>query len=313
VGQSALSIVSMAAVGKWFRGRRLGIAMGVYAILLTFGFIGSVVWLGSAVEKSGWRTAWSQLGWILLLGMLPLTLLLARDAPRESSDADESSPALSADSLSIDFSFGQALRAPSFWVFAIGAAAFNLVWSAITLFNQSILEEQGFDSHAAISVMAILVGTGLVSNLVGGALVRRDRIGWLLGFGLAILSLALFCFPRITTKPMLLCYAGGIGIAGGLVTVIFFAAWGSLFGRNHIGRIQGMAQLITVVASAIGPDLMAEGRALTTTYTPMFYALSALTGGLALAAVVVRVPQLDSAPIAEPCAPLGPLPVTQEI
>jgi MFS family permease len=49
-GQSALSIVSMAAVGKWFRGRRLGVAMGVYAVLLTFGFIGSVVWLGSAVE-----------------------------------------------------------------------------------------------------------------------------------------------------------------------------------------------------------------------------------------------------------------------
>jgi hypothetical protein len=112
----------------------------------------------------------------------------------------------------------------------------------------------------------------------------------LLGSGLAILSCALFCFPRVTTQPALLCYAAGIGIAGGLVTVIFFAAWGSLFGRAHVGRIQGLAQLITVVASAVGPDLMAEGRAVTASYTSMFYALSVLTGGLALAAVFVRIP-----------------------
>jgi MFS family permease len=290
VGQSALSIVSMAAVGKWFCGRRLGMAMGVYAILLTFGFIGSVVWLGSAVEKYGWRSAWAQLGWILLLGMLPLCLLFARNAPRDGEESGDSAPLAAADSPPVDFAFGQAIRTLAFWVFAAGVAAFNLVWSALTLFNQSILEEHGFDSQSAIRVMAVLVGTGLVSNLVGGALVRRERVGSLLGFGLAILSLALFCFPRVATQPALLCYAGGIGIAGGFVTVVFFAAWGSVFGRVHVGRIQGLAQLITVVASAIGPDLMAEGHALTASYTPMFYALAALTAGLALAAVLVRVP-----------------------
>ncbi len=129
VGQSALSIVSMAAVSKWFRGRRLGVAMGVYAVLLTFGFIGSVVWLGSAVEKSGWRTAWSQLGWILLLGMVPLSLL-ARNPAAGADDASESSFPMSADLPPVDFSFGQAIRTPAFWVFAVGAGAFNLVWSA---------------------------------------------------------------------------------------------------------------------------------------------------------------------------------------
>jgi hypothetical protein len=87
-----------------------------------------------------------------------------------------------------------------------------------------------------------------------------------------------------------LCYAAGIGIAGGLVTVIFFAAWGSVFGRAHVGRIQGLAQLITVVASALGPDLMAEGRALTASYTSMFYAIAIVTGLLALAAFFVRIP-----------------------
>ncbi len=84
--------------------------MGVYAVLLTFGFIGSVVWLGSAVEKYGWRAAWSQLGWILLLGMVPLSLL-ARNPAAGADDADDSSLPMSADLPPVDFSFGQAIRA----------------------------------------------------------------------------------------------------------------------------------------------------------------------------------------------------------
>jgi MFS family permease len=313
VGQSALSIVSMAAVGKWFRGRRLGIAMGVYAILLTFGFIGSVEWLGWAVEKYGWRNAWGQLGWSLLLGMLPLTLLLARSAPRVGADTDDSLLLDSVEPPPADFTFGQAIRTSAFWIFAVGAGAFNLCWSALTLFNQSILEEHGFDSKIAVNVLAMLVGTGLVSNLVGGALVRRERIGLLLGFGLAILSVALFWFPSVTTKSALLCYAAGIGIAGGLVTVIFFAAWGSVFGRAHIGRIQGLAQLITVVASAVGPDLMAEGRALSASYNPMFYAVATLTGGLAFAACFVRVPAGEIVKIEAAGPGFSAVPATQEV
>jgi MFS family permease len=195
VGQSALSLVSMAAVSKWFHGRKLGIAMGVYAILLTFGFIGSVLWLGSAVAELGWRTAWSRLGWVLLLGMLPLGLLLARNEPRDVAAGEDSSP-IADDSASADFTLGCAIRTSAFWVLAAGAGAFNLVWSALTLFNESILEEHGFNPRAAVNVMAMLVGTGLVSNLVGGALVRRGRVGVLLGFGLSILATALFCFPH---------------------------------------------------------------------------------------------------------------------
>ena len=49
-GQSALSVVSLALVGKWFA-RRLNLAMGVYALLVGIGFIAAFPSVGAAVLK----------------------------------------------------------------------------------------------------------------------------------------------------------------------------------------------------------------------------------------------------------------------
>jgi MFS family permease len=71
LGQGALSVVSMALVGKWFT-RRLGPAMGVFTVLLAVGFIAGTVGLGETVKAYGWRPAWAGLGWQLLFGLAPL-------------------------------------------------------------------------------------------------------------------------------------------------------------------------------------------------------------------------------------------------
>ena len=62
LGQSALSVVSLALVGKWFR-RGLNYAMGVYSLLVGIGFIAAFPAVGAAVVKFGWRAAWSGVGW----------------------------------------------------------------------------------------------------------------------------------------------------------------------------------------------------------------------------------------------------------
>ena len=48
-----------------------------------------------------------------------------------------------------------------------------------------------------------------------------------------------------------------MGLGGGLVMVLFFSVWPRVYGRAHLGRIQGAAQAMTVLASAIGPLLLA--------------------------------------------------------
>ena len=81
-----------------------------------------------------------------------------------------------------------------------------------------------------------------------------------------------------------------MGVAGGFVMVVFFSFWGKAYGRTHLGRIQGVAQALTVFASAIGPLLLAWCVDTTGSYAAAFYALAAVLTALALAAMVVPVP-----------------------
>jgi hypothetical protein len=47
-----------------------------------------------------------------------------------------------------------------------------------------------------------------------------------------------------------------------------------MFGRTHLGRIQGSAQMMTVFASAVGPLLLAETLRQTGSYDLMFNGLA---------------------------------------
>ena len=67
LGQSALSVVSLAMPGKWFR-RRLTWAMGVYSLVMSIGFMVAFPTVGAIVQARGWRTAWASVGVALIVG-----------------------------------------------------------------------------------------------------------------------------------------------------------------------------------------------------------------------------------------------------
>jgi MFS family permease len=271
LGQGALSVVSMAMVGKWFE-RRLGPAMGVFAVLLTIGFIPSTLGLGAAVNVHGWRPAWEGLGLILAGIVAPLSWLLVRSTPEAcglANDREVNPQPPGADALA-DVRLGAALGTPAFWAYSLATALFGLVWSAITLFNQSVLTEHGFGPDTAVLVMGLLTASGLAFNLLGGWLATRIGMGKLLGLGMLMFAAALAGFPFIRDHTQLIVYALALGAAGGLITVVFFAAYGHAFGRAHLGRIQGTAQVLSVVASAAGPLMLALCKDWTGSYHPLF-------------------------------------------
>jgi MFS family permease len=294
LGQSSLSVVSLAMVGKWFR-RRLTRAMAVYAVAMSVGFMVAFPIVGGLVLTAGWRNAWAAVGVFLVAVVAPLAWLLDRSSPEAlglSVDGDETPvPTTTADAT-----LAEALRSPAFWVFALATSLYGLVASGIGLFNESILGERGFEPgvyHQALAVTAI---SGLAGNFAAGALADRGSIRMVAVTALLILSGALVGLARVATIEQVMVQAVAMGVAGGFVMVVFFSFWGRAYGRRHLGRIQGAAQAMTVIASAVGPLLLAASVDATGSYASAFYVLAGGVALLAMAALVVRIPSGAAAP-----------------
>jgi hypothetical protein len=104
------------------------------------------------------------------------------------------------------------------------------------------------------------------------------------------LAATIGALPLATEVWHVYLYGAAMGAAGGIVTVIFFSCWSKTFGRLHLGRIQGAAQGITVLASAAGPLLLADVFERTGSYTGVFLAIAALAVVLAAFCWVVPLP-----------------------
>jgi MFS family permease len=314
LGQSALSVASLSLVGHWFV-RRIDTAMAVYSIAISVGFMAAFPIVGYTVQRMGWRSAWLAVG-IAVIALAPVALIVVRRTPESAGltpDGDSvrlkpastarraSAPGRVPASTAVEagfsrpeelpgYSWTETLAMPSFWVFAIGTALYGLVASGIGLFNESILAERGFGPDVYYKTLVVTAFTALAGNFAGGWLAHRVPLGRLMALSLFILAVGLIALPHVSTLSHVMGWAVAMGVGGGLVMVLFFSVWGRVFGRRHLGRIQGSAQALTVVASAVGPLLLAWCLASTGSYAAIFNVLAALVTATGVAALLVSLP-----------------------
>jgi MFS family permease len=290
LGQSALSVVSLTLMGR-AAGRRAGPAVGVYSVLVAVGFMLAFGVVKYALEAwtVDWRTLWAGIGVVLLafgsfawLTIPPLTL--------SSAERPDETPATARPSLTL----GEALRTPAFWAFALPCSFYLLVTSGISLFGQSVLQERGFDRSVFLTIVMVSPFIGLAGNLATGLASARWSFGRLLAVAMALFAAALAVYPYVATLVQVYSYAATLAVAGGMVTVIFFGVWGQVYGPAHLGKIQGAAQMLTVLASAAGPLALAACRERTGSYVLLFEIAAAVSVVMAVGAWLVRPPHLES-------------------
>jgi len=278
IGQSALSVASITAVGKSFD-RQVGVAMGVYSVLLTVFFAAAFTAVGTSVRVDGWRTAWMRVALGLLFVAAPASLLFRENPQQIANDTGTNDGQ----------TLASALRTSAFWVFAGATSLFGLVSSGLGLFNEAVLAERGFDQSTYVAFLAATAVVGLAGQMLCGWLTLRWPMTRLLGVAMLIYALALGGLPLITTRGQLWALAGLVGMSGGMISVVFFAVWRRAFGALHLGRIQGAAQMLTVLASAIGPLIFAQSSRMTGSYFPAVWALAPCVVLLGLAAFRVQL------------------------
>ena len=288
LGQSALSVASLAVVGQWFV-RRIDGAMAVYSLAISIGFMAAFPLVGYVVQGRGWRFAWMAIGVAILAVLAPLALIFVRRTP-EAAGLTPDGEAKAPSTPDTGYTWQAALAMPTFWVFAVGTALYGLVASGIGLFNESILSQRGFGPNVYYQTLAVTALTALIGNFAGGWFACRVPLGKLMAVSLVILAAGLVALPHVSAIAHVMLWAVAMGLGGGLVMVLFFSVWGRVFGRRHLGRIQGAAQALTVVASAIGPLLLAWCLDATGSYTAMFNILAGVITAVALAAFGIPLP-----------------------
>jgi MFS family permease len=291
LGQSALSVISLAIVGK-VAGPKPGPVIGFYSFLVAIFFMAAFGAIRSLTpEVSGnWRAVWGAIGWVLVAAAVPAVFV-----PSPPTVDAGAGVGANAEDFNSSATLRQAMLTPAFWVFGVAVSFYGLVVAGTSLFNQSILEERGFPRDVFLTVSTVAPLIGLAANLVTGFLSSRVGLGRLLAASLAIQTTALASFPFVIELYQVYLYAAAMGVAGGMMTVLFFTVWRVAYGPKHLGKVQAVAQLLTVLASAAGPLVLAVGKRETGSYKETLFTLALVSAVLAVVAFVCPVPKREPA------------------
>jgi hypothetical protein len=265
--------------------------MAWYAVLSAPFHLALIQGVGWAftLESVTWRTIWAGIG-VSLVALSSSALLLRQSC--------ESTAGKNLSHDSVGFTLGQALRTPAFWTFSLTISAWGMIYAGVALFNEDIFRERGFERSLYFNVLAEVTVVAICAKFFFGWLLNYIPLNRLLAACLLVTSLSLVGLTQATEVWHAYAYGVGLGIASGAVALLFFATWGRLYGNRELGRIQGVAQMLTVFASAAGPVIFSASKRATTSYTSVFLVLAGFMFAMAVIAMFTALPK----PYTEPAS-----------
>jgi len=250
---AGLSLVSSQMVNLWFdrfRGRVTALAM----MGLALGGLIVPPFAEAVMQAEGWRSAWLALGAGVLVIMLPVSLMLYRDAPNDRAERDFGRPGHTVSAaVGAGLTLSQAARTTVFWYLTAVTLLVNAVNTALLLDHVRAMTSAGLGRPEAIALLGAVTTAQAAATLTSGMLV--DRFGarpvGLLGLATLVASVVL-----VMLAPGLghgLPYAISLGAMIGLLQVAYSAGLAEQFGLAHLGSIRGTTFVVGVSGAAAGP------------------------------------------------------------
>src|SRR6201990_457091 len=227
---------------NWFN-RRRGLAIGLAFAGVGIGSVTLLPWVQHMIEQTGWRTACTAMGIMLLVVLAPINLLL-RKRPQDIGLEPDGDGAPSASTVpvsnvvdpvwaGIDWTLRRALRTARFWWISLGYFGGLYIWYAVQGHQTEYLPDIGFSSSVAVWALGVVSLLGIPGQILLGHI--SDRVGreWIwtascLGF--AICFAALIALAQFPTLPLLYVMVAAQGALGYGVTSIMGAVVLGIFG-----------------------------------------------------------------------------------
>jgi MFS family permease len=251
---------------NWFV-RRRGMAIGIAFAGVGIGSVSLLPWVQHMIAQTGWRTACTAMGILVLVVLAPINLLL-RTRPEDIGllpDGDAAPHASARKPVSnivdpvwagIDWTLPRAIRTVRFWWLAIGFFFGLYSWYAVQVHQTKYLLEIGFSSNVAVWALGLVSLLGIPGQIVLGHL--SDRIGreavWATscsGFAICFAALiALKVSPTFALVCLMVIAQGALGYG---LTSVLGAVVLEIFQGPHFGSIFGTIMLIGLCGGAAGP------------------------------------------------------------
>ena len=282
----------MTAVNRWFnrmRGRAMAVA-GEGSFLGGLLLVPALAWAVNP-DHHGWSTTALGIGIVFLLVAWPLSKFI-RDHPESYGQRVDGDPPLDFQSGQVlagnaressrrspdqlEFTARQAMRTRSFWFITFGHALAAMLISTLTVHLVPMLTDQGLSLQTAAYVWSVMLGTGAVSQLIGGYV--GDRIPTHLAiFGFASLQGSGFLMAAfVHDLPMAILFAVVYGAGFGGRSVLTTAIRGDYFGKKAFATITGISMAPLYAFSLAAPLFAATMFDARGSYTLAFLILGGL-------------------------------------
>jgi MFS family permease len=251
---------------NWFV-RRRGLAIGIAFAGVGIGSVTLLPWVQLMIEQTGWRTACTAMGIIVLVVLAPINLLLHK-RPEDIGllpDGDAAPTATSAKPVSnivdpvwanTEWTLSLAVRTPRFWWICTGYFSGLYIWYAVQVHQTKFLLDIGFSSSVGVWALGVVSLLGIPGQIYLGHL--SDRVGrewvWAIScFGFAICFAALIALkyaPHLWLVYLMVLTQGALGY--GLTSVMGPVVL-EIFQGKHYGSIFGTIMLAALAGGAAGP------------------------------------------------------------
>ncbi|MEO1117929.1 MAG: MFS transporter [Pseudomonadota bacterium] len=251
MGQGMMTHIALTATGRWFVGGR-----GRAVSLVVLGHQGgeATIPIGFALIAAGFGY---QVGWVAAAGALVVVgLPLAAWAyakPRTPQSAHADDPV--GRDQGRDWTRGEVLRDPVFWVLLTGVLAPAFIGTTI-FYHQDYMTAY-FDwppQLFATSLVAMAATTVVCALIMGTVIDRFGAVAILPGF---LLPLTAACFALSVAGPAwsLFVVIVLVGVSYGISSTLFGALWPEVYGTKHLGAVRSVIVSAMVFSTAAGPGL----------------------------------------------------------
>ncbi len=287
-GMSGVSLIPCGAlINNWFTEQK-GLATGIAFTGSVAGGLILVQVTKFVIASSGWRTAYMVLGIIAAVILIPTSIFLVRESPKEKGLLPMGAkPGAGNEEVLTGISTGKYLKTGSFWLLAVTMFIIGFINMGMqNNFSIYMTGEIGQSADFAANVFTVVMGIQIFGKIILGAVYDKKGVKFGAIYCTILFILAVVTFMRSGSTAMAILFGALFGLVCSMTTVTPPYLTALVVGRKYYSSIYGLLSLFYGVGVAIGPVVAAKVFDATGSYNPAWIAYAVLSVLLVLTTVL---------------------------